>query len=219
MRKLFIIAIISFLYSCKGEDHDDPIQITNCGNIKGAVYDSISGTPIANAVIYTDYMSAEVFDSAYTNNNGEFNFNACTSWGIYYKPSQGEPDDYEVFNLWATNDTYDKVGKTTFYWKDIKAPSNTVVKNINLIPVGYVKIHIKDTIVNPIDSCFYTLFDAFHGSVVGRIYDVSLDTTFLIKELPNKDVTLQWNKCDESKTYDTTLFIPSNDTLSLDIFY
>lgn len=210
------IIIMSFFASCI--DHKDlNIEPVACGNVEGIVLDSILNIPVPNAFVGYGGFSSNTAD-----NDGRFNFNFCQEFDIEGINGQPSGNDSSSRTLFAASSQYEKVGYTTIYWGDVKNEDTTITRDLKIKPVGLIKIHVKN-VTNLSDSCLFinSWYCIPNGFSQKKFEGASIDTLIYLKEWPNDSVYLGWHiGCGyDYLSHDTTIYTPSGDTVSFDIFY
>ena len=226
MKKLIVLFALSifFLEACKkkdsvSENYLSPDKTTHA-YIKGIIYDSTTLLPVSNARFYlfessiSYYPQLPYFPTDSSRSDGKYLTSVV--WGGRYAPPARPSDSTDIYIRAITSN---KTGYVRFKAAAL-ITSDTVTYNVYIIPIAYMKVHIKNT--GSISGCNVYLSGVIenHPLNVATYYSSTLshplDTTFISKAYPRKYVyaylTTPIYAVDSIK-------INPNDTALVNLFY
>lgn len=212
----FLLLVSVFFLQCKKNREPEPVTFS--GNIS----DNVQGIPVANATVKIKLQqsaSNSVFNSGF-NTVATTTTDPSGNYSITFSPEN--PITYKVVvekNLYY--------GKEVEISSDIASAGTNTVTNFGIDPIGWFKIHIKNT--NPFDADDQILYQntsengctsCCNNLAVG-LSGMSVDTSFVCQRVSNPIISFSWfiTKNGNTTSFSNSISSVIGDTVEYNLNY
>lgn len=224
MRKTLFCFLLSvtIFSSCKKEEeqgctNDCGTVTTHYAYVKGFVVDSITGTPISNAVVFctNNAFSANYnsFGTDTTDLNGAYT--RTIVWYEGHSLSSGSLSrPANSTDLYVNSYSNNACNFLKFKWGQLIENDTIMLPLISAKPYAYVSTHIKEVL--PVSSGIYLYWSQYpiYGGAISVLYPANSDTVVTRQICPNLMTYISWS----GGNYDS-VFVNSGDTAFVNVFY